>query len=684
MKRWLWSALLVSGIPGASGLAHSGPEPVEFVVVGRSEDLSGVVQASSTGKIGPREILSRPVRSPGEILEHVPGMTVTQHSGSGKANQYFLRGFNLDHGTDFAAHLDGVPLNQPTHGHGQGYLDMNFLIPEIVESMSFQKGPYHAQAGDFSSAGNVRIRIKDRLEEGFARIETGSDGWRRFLAADSHETKDGDFLYAVEANAFDGPWDVEEDLERFNLHLRWTRGEEAKGSRISFLAYESDWTSTDQIPQRAVASGLISRLGSLDPTTGGESSRTSLNYEWWKEDSHGGRWNANAYAVRSQLNLFSNFTYLLDDPVRGDQFEQVDDRKTFGAHVDREITGVFAGKLANHRFGLNLRHDRIGEVALHRTQARRRTGTVRQDEVEQTSAGLFAETEVYWSGKLRSTFGLKAHRYSFDVDAKTLAANSGSRNDEMLNYNLGLAYLLKPEVELYFNHGTGFHSNDARGTTTRIDPNTGLPTAPVDPLVQSRGSEIGVRTNVNDRWKSTVTLWTLDLDSELVFVGDAGTTEPSRPSRRHGIEWNNHLTLADGLTLHGDVSHSKAYFRDSDPAGNAIPNSVETTLGIGLQYSNDQSGVYGGLNLRAFQGRPLIEDNSVRAPSTRVVNAQIGRRRGRFDIRLDVLNLFDSEDHDITYFFDSRLAGEPAAGVSDIHFHPVLPRTVRLAVGFQF
>ena len=287
--------------------------------------------------------------------------------------------------------------------------------------MTFQKGPYHATAGDFSSAGNVGITVKDSLETGFAEIQTGSDGWRRMLAADSHSTSNGDFLYAIEANTFRGPWDVDEDLERYNLHLRYTQGEENYGSRISFSSYKADWTSTDQIPQRAVNQGIISRLGSLDPTTGGESSRTSLNYQWWKEAESGSRLEASVYALKSDLDLYSNFTYFLDQPALGDQFNQVDDRHTFGGQLELKVPSKIAGAEAETKYGLRLRHDKIDEVGLFKTQSRRRIGTVRQDQVDQTSLGLYSETEVLWSDKLRSTLGLRVHRYSFDVDALTLS-----------------------------------------------------------------------------------------------------------------------------------------------------------------------------------------------------------------------------------------------------------------------
>lgn len=688
-----WNRALVAPLTAmattfAPSPARAHPEPIEVlpeieVVVGRSEDLKGEVQAASTGRIGPQEVMSRPTLRPGEILEHVPGVTVTQHSGSGKANQFFLRGFNLDHGTDFATYVDGAPLNMPTHGHGQGYMDTNFLIPELVASMDFRKGPYHADAGDFASAGSVKIRMKDELDEGFAKVETGADGWQRYLVADSTTNDSGTFLYAVEANGYDGPWDQDEDLERFNLHLRWTNGNEDHGNRLTFWTYGSSWTSTDQVPRRAVLGGQISALGTLDPTTGGSTRRTGITGEHWSPSGNGSL-RLSYYAMRYELDLFSNFTYFLDDPVNGDQFNQVDDRLLWGLSLTRDWESDLGRRAVRHRTGVRLRRDDIRDVALHQTRARARIGTVRQDAVDQRSFGVFYEGEVDWTDRLRGTVGVRAHRYLFDVDARTLPQNSGTREAGIGNYNVGLAYRASDRSELYLNHGTGFHSNDARGTTIRIDPGTLQAVNAVDPLVRSRGSEVGVRTGFSPRHRATFAVWTLDLDSELVFVGDAGTTEASRPSRRHGIEWNNHVKLSPVFTLHADYSWTNAYFRDQDPAGNEIPQAVESTLGAGLAFQLEESGVFGGLHVRSFQSAPLIEDGSQRSESTTVVNAQVGKRRGDWSWQLDVLNLFDSRDADITYFFDSRLPGEAAGGVSDIHSHPVVPRSVRVSFTRKF
>jgi hypothetical protein len=624
-------------------------------------DLLGIASTASEGVITSKEIERRPFHRAGEILETVPGVIVSQHSGEGKANQYYLRGFNLDHGADIAVTVAGVPVNMPTHGHGQGYADANFLIPELIGGVQFKKGPYYADEGDFASAGAVNINYLSLLEKPIALVQGGSEGFRRALYAASPRFGDGYLLYALEAGANDGPWVRPDDFRKLNGVLRYTRGDQRGGFNITAMGYDARWNATDQIPERAVRRGALSRFGLIDPTDGGATSRYSLAGEWQRHSSST-LTQAAAYAIKYRLNLFSNFTYFLDDPVNGDQFEQADDRLVFGARGAHRWRATIGGVSLENVAGVQARRDDIRNVGLYRTRSRERLSTTREDRVQETSAAVYGQSALQWSPWLRTIVGLRADRYQFDVDARRTASIVSPK----------LTMILGPwrNTELYANAGTGFHSNDARGETT--------------PLARTRGAELGLRTTLIPRVHMTAALWALDMASELLFVGDAGTTEASRPSRRTGIEVSTFYNLTDWLAIDADYAHSRARFRDDDPAGNRIPGAIEGVASAGLNLI-DLRGFSGELRYRWFGPRPLIEDDSVRSAGSSLVNARLGYRlTPRIRLDVDVFNLLDAHVSDIDYFYTSRLHGEPAGGTSDLHFHPVEARAVRLGVTTSF
>jgi hypothetical protein len=335
---------------------------------------------------------ARPASRVGELLEVVPGLIVTQHSGEGKANQYFLRGFNLDHGTDLAITVDGMPVNMPSHGHGQGYADINFLIPELVRSVDIRKGPYSADQGDFASAGAVGIDYLNRLPKNIAEITFGSFGYQRALAAGSSAVGDGTLLAAIEANKYNGPWDVPDNVRKLNGVLRYSQGTATDGFMLSAMAYSNGWNSTDQVPQRAIDQGVIGRFGSLDATDGGTSSRFSLSSNW-AQSSEFGQSKVSAYVVNSSLRLFNNFTYFLDDPVNGDQFSQLDRRTLYGFNASHSFDVRFAGIETQTRIGLQTRADDI-HVGLFRTLQRATLSTVREDNVREGNFGLWADHDA--------------------------------------------------------------------------------------------------------------------------------------------------------------------------------------------------------------------------------------------------------------------------------------------------
>ncbi|MRX11792.1 TonB-dependent receptor plug domain-containing protein [Pseudoduganella sp. FT25W] len=660
----------------------AGEETVPTVQVsGHYQNAVGSSDAASQGSITGELIANRPALRTGELLEFVPGMIVTQHSGDGKANQYFLRGFNLDHGTDFATYVDGMPVNMRTHAHGQGYSDLNFVIPELVQRIDYKKGPYFAEEGDFASAGAAHLRLADRLPQGVVSLSAGQNGYWRTVLADTVQAGAGRLLYGVEANRNDGPWDLPERVRRYSAMARYSAGTGDQGYNVTAMAYHNRWNATDQIPQRAVDAGLIGRYGNLDNTDGGSSARYSLSSAW-RRRSDTGLTELDAYLLHSRLDLFSNFTYALERPEQGDQFSQSERRNTAGLNAAHSWQSGLAGLAMRNKLGLQVRFDRLAPVRLYQTEARLRSATVREDTVRESSAALYGENLTQWTPWLRSVAGVRYDAYRFQVDS-SVAGNSGKARDHIASPKLSLVFGPWDKTEYFVNYGKGFHSNDARGATqTRLAD--GGASAPVTPLVPTRGRELGLRTELAPGLQSSLAVWRLDIDSELVFVGDAGDTEPSRASRRRGIEWNNHYIATPWLLFDLDLATSHARYSQADAVGNDIPGALNRVLSFGATV-RDAGRWSGSFNLRYFGPRPLLEDGSVRSASTTLAYARAAYRlRPDTRVTLDVFNLFDRRASDIDYYYRSRLPGEAADGADDRHFHPVEPRTVRLTLARSF
>ena len=645
-------------------------------------NLVGIAASASQGAVTAAQLDARPVMRAGEVLETVPGLIVSQHSGEGKANQYYLRGFNLDHGTDFSTTVAGVPVNTPTGAHAHGYADVSFLIPELVSSVQFKKGPYFADEGDFAAAGAANINYVNQLERPIVRVSAGSDGWDRLFGAASPRVAGGYLLGALEVNHNDGPWVRPDDYRKLNGVLRYSRGDNRNGFSLTGMGYWADWDSTDQVPERAIAGGLIPRFGLLDASDGGKANRQSFAAEYQRSNGPSSL-RATGFLLHNSLNLFSNFTYFLDDPDNGDQFEQAERRVAAGGRLTYRRLGHFFERHTESAVGVQLRRDWLDPVGLYRTASRQRLSTTREDEVGQTMAGVYAQTEIEWTRSLRTTFGLRADRYQFSVTSDN-PLNSGDGADGLISPKVGAIFGPWNGTELYANAGTGFHSNDARGAAITVDPASGEPVDRVTPLVRAKGAEVGLRTVRIRGLQSTVALWYLGIDSELLFVGDAGTTEAGRPSRRMGIEWTNYARLASWLTLDADLAFTRAQFTDDDPAGTRIPGALDRVISAGVTIEPHKQ-VFGSLRVRHFGPRPLIEDASVTSNSTTLWNGEAGYRlSSKARLVLEVFNLFDAEVSDIDYFYQSRLPGEPKDGVEDIHTHPALPRSARLGLQFSF
>lgn len=447
---------------------------------------------------------------------------------------------------------------------------------------------------------------------------------------------------------------------------------------LTLMGYDNEWHSADQIPQRAVETQLIDRLGSLDTTVGGESSRYSLSGQVQNDN-----WRLSAYAIQYEMDLWSNFTYFLDDPENGDQFQQVDSRKIFGVDGAYDIEGTFANRPLRQTLGVQWRTDDIDEVGLYRTQARQRLSTVRSDEVTESSVGIYWQGDMQWNAHLRSTVGLRYDFYDFDVDSD-LPENSGSDSDGIASAKLNLAYVLNPRWEMFGGIGQGFHSNDARGVTIARGPVSGDAVDNVDPLVRSTGAEIGLRFYHANLVNASIALWGLALDSELLFVGDAGNTEASRASRRHGVEVTAYYRPTAELTLDGEVAWTHARFSDDEPGeGDHIGGSLPWVLSVGAAWQHS-NGWFAAGRVRYFGERALDSFGETESDATTTANLRIGKAYQSLDVGLDVLNLFDSDDHDIDYLYASRLDGEIAAGVEDIHFHQLEPRTLRVFLNYRY
>jgi hypothetical protein len=646
------------------------------------ENLVGITTSASVGAITAEQLASRPIMRPGEVLEAVPGFITSQHSGEGKANQYYLRGFNLDHGSDFATTVAGVPMNESSGAHAHGYSDVNLLIPELVSGVQYTKGPYFAEHGDFSAAGSANISYLNVLDRPMLSVSTGGDGWGRVFGAVSPEIGEGNLLVALELSKNNGPWALPDNMKKINGVIRYSEGDTRNGYSVTAMGYSGHWNSTDQIPLRAVKAGTITRFGNLDPTDGGSTKRYSLAFDSLVSGGNQST-RVTVYGLRGKLNLFQNFTYFLTDPVNGDQVEQAAGRWVYGGKVVHRRLGRMFGRHTESSVGVSTRHDNVGVVGLYPTVRKRRIGAHRQDRVQQTTLGVFVQSEVEWTDRFRTTLGIRGDGYRYTVDA-IRPLNDGQGTSGLVSPKLTAVFGPWGGSELYVNYGRGYHSNDPRAATTQVDPITGGPVDSASPIVPARGSEIGFRSVAVPRLQSTVALWYLAFDSELIFVGDAGIAEASRPSRRYGVEWTNYVNLADWLTGELDMSFSDARFSDFDVAGFYIPGALDRVIAGGLTVSQGQR-VFGSIRVRHFGARPLIEDYSVKSEPTTILNGEVGfRLNEKLNVVFEAFNLLNSDVSDIDYYYASRLPGEPLAGVDDVHFHPSLPRTARVMLNVSF
>jgi len=671
---------------------------------GRIDNLIGTASSAAEGFVGHAELENRPILRPGELLETVPGVVISQHSGEGKANQYYLRGFNLDHGTDIAITVAGIPANMRTHAHGQGYSDVNWLIPETVNFINYRKGTYNADQGDFSTAGAVNMTYFNALPKDIVSFSTGPYGQARALVAGSPALgrgTDAHVLYALEYAHEENTALAPDNYRKYNALLRYSHLSGNTLLGVTAQGYQATWMSSDQIPLRAVQRGEIDRFGQLDPTDGGRTHRFALSTDLARETPKTTTL-VNAYALDYALDLFSDFTYFLRNPANMDQFKQTDRRLVLGFNASQ----LWKTPVAENSIGYQMRNDNITPVALYGSRNQRSTSTTRFDDVTETSHGLYAQTVQHVGPQFRVTAGVRADAFRFNV-RDLRPENSGVVTASIVSPKIALAYQPSRTTELYADFGTGFHSNDARGVTQHVDPVTGLATDPdtgvtlrgATPLVRAQGAEVGARFAFNQRLRTTVAFWNLNLASELVFQGDAGTTTPGRPSHRYGIEFANFWEPTPGLSYDLDIASSASKFTDPDPVGQLVPGSIKTVVTFGA--TGDGARAFGSLRMRYFGPRPLVEDGTVSSHPTTTINLQAGIKPMR-DTRLsfDLFNLLNTKASDIDYFYNSSIPSDPrytkpgftgdcpsapcGAGVPDVHFHPIGRRLLRLNFTRQF
>ena len=585
-------------------------------VQGRADDLVGIAASATQGTVGATEIQDRPILRSGEILEAVPGLIITQHAGGGKANQYFLRGFNLDHGTDFAIFLDGMPLNLPSHAHGEGYSDMNTVIPEFVERVDFEKGPYYADVGNYGSAGvgpsgvfqDAAPELLPSSKAACMAMGGPFSAYRKSSARAICCSAEKRITMTAHGRR------IRTIFTNSTALLTYSQGGDANGFSITARAYHGTWHSSDQIPVNAVP--LVGFFGALNPTDGGDSQRYSLQGNGIASGANS-ETKITAYGFYYDLNLFSDFTYYLDDPIKGDQFEQQDRRWVAGLDAHHTIFSQWFGRKVENTFGLQVRNDWIHN-GLYRTENRVRTdkndinacndepipacvtnpnltailpADTDLNKFTDTMGSFYVENKIQWANKFRSVVALRGDDAKYVVTSLTPTYVSpifGSVNFAQLNSGSATKFLPSPKLslifgpwantEFYAQGGFSFHSNDARGATQKeepISPDYPFPTpsTPISPLVQTKGGEIGVRTAAVPHLQSTLSLWYLHSNSELQQDGDTGGTVASeQSSNRYGVEWANYYTPTEHLAFDFDIADSRAQFTQIDPDDAAYTN----------------------------------------------------------------------------------------------------------------
>lgn len=657
----------------------------EVVVTAERSGLIGTARTASEGGVGDAELSLTPAYRPGQLLETVPGLVVTSHSGEGKANQYLMRGVNLDHGTDLGTYVDGMPVNEPTNAHGQGYTDLNFMIPELATEIHYTKGPYYADEGDFSSVGSVHVACRNVIDP-VLTATVGTLGFQRAFAADAFALGPGHLLGAIEAQHYDGPWVNPDDQRKINTVLRYGDGDERDGYSLTGMFYHDQWNSTTDQPLRAITEGLIDRFGSLDPSDGGAAQRASLSGEYFKPVGEG-RLRVNLYVISSHLTLWNNFTHFLVDPVNGDQEAQHEDRRTIGGAISYSHPGSLLGVNTEWLAGIQMRFDSV-DVSRLPTKDRQLVpplddprGFSEFDRVRLTAGGVYLQATDRWTPWFRSVLGARV-----DVDSGSgVGTNPGRARAALFEPKGSLIFTPASTTELYLSAGKGFHSDDLRGVNQAR--NTGMVGAPL--LASQTGEEIGVRQQIARNFTVTLALFNLDSQSETTYDPDAGQDSAGPASRRRGVDLNMTYQPIRWLELHGSYSRDRARYKTpfndgTGHVGEFVPNAPFAT-GSFAAYLKDLGGWNGGLEYRYLGGYPLSSDNVVKGSGYGEWNGDLHYAfSSGWVFGLGLYNIRNTHANAAEFWYIDRLPGEPSAGVADIHIHPLEPRTVRVTLSKGF
>lgn len=696
---WVFAAitLFLPPVAAAAQTQLASDTVSQIIVTGRRVSELGTATSASAGTITNSQVQEQPTSRPGEILQLVPGLVVVQHAAGGKANQYYLRGFEMDHGDIFSTWVDGVPINEVSHAHGPGYTDLNWLIPEFVDHIDFEKGPYYADRGDFASAGAADIHLITAEPAPFLKQEIGTDGWVRALGGASFDLGSGTLFLGGEYTHYDGPWVGGDNYRKRNGIAKYSVGDAANGFTITAQAYRGNWLGNDQVPLSAIESGQISRYGTEDPSTGGTSSRDSV-YGQWHETDDAGKTLATVYFVHYTLNLYANFTDDLFFPVEGDGQQQNDRRWTYGGHIERDFADDYMGLGTQDRFGFELRSDDI-HTFLNRVEDRVVWAHVRSDHVEESMISPWYENTIVWADWLSTFEGIRADILSYSDQSDTLG-NSGNGVAWRPSPKVGAKFGPLDDTSFYFQAGLGISSEDIPGVVSTVQPGPaanpaagplggGIPARLQPPLTRNSGAEIGLHTTAIPGLDTTLSVWTLESQDEFVYDGDFGTvTGSGRPGRRWGIEWNNRWQPTGWIDMTADLAVSRAHYLDqNDPAGNQIPESVRTmTAGqVTLHDLIEIPDTKWTLGWRYLGPRFLVADESAKSRQSFVLNA-----KAEYDVTphlaigAEILNLLNAHYFDAEYYYQYRLAGQPPAGETGYVVHPSEPLEIRFSVTERF
>ena len=681
----LCAMVVCGGAVRAEPAPSLGDSLQDVVVTAERLKLIGTAITASEGVVVEEELALAPAYRPGQLLETVPGLDVTSHSGEGKANQYLMRGYNLDHGTDLAIYVDDMPVNEPTHAHGQGYADVNFLIPELASDIRYSKGTYAASEGDFASVGAVHLNYLNSID-GQLALTAGTLGFQRLLTAASQAAGEGTLLGALELQHYDGPWVNPDDQRKINAVLRYSGGDDHDGYSVTAMFYHGLWNSTTDQPMRAIDEGLISRFGSLDPSDGGQAQRASLSARFFAGVG-GGELSANLYVIDNQLTLWNDFTHFLVDPVNGDQEAQHEDRVTVGGGAHFTRTDEAFGFRNEWLIGVSTRFD-FNDVSRLPTADRvilpasaDPLNITERDRVRLSDAAAYVQATTHWESWLRTVLGLREDA----IDGSDSGTNSGSASAALLQPKASVILTAAASTEFYLSAGRGFHSDDLRGVNAAA--NSGVAGAPL--IARQDGEEIGVRQQVGRRLALTLAVFSLDAQSETTYDPDVGQDFAGPASRRRGFELNVTYQAAEWLELYGSYSADHARFKTpfddgTGHVGEYLPNAPFAT-GSFAAYVKDLGPWSGGLQYRYLGAYPLSSDDAVQGSGYGEWNGDIRYSfAGGWKAAVGVYNITNKKANAMEYWYVDRLPGEPAAGVADIHVHPLEPISTRVTLSRSF